>query len=309
MASWNDLLKQFDALPDDSARTAWLNATLTTALNDVSTSRGGNNVVLYASAFLQKPGAPGNLIQLTAEDINGFMSVIYGMDFTKGLTLLLHTPGGVTNATETVVDYLRRKFKKIEAIVPTLAMSAGTMIALACDRIVMGKHSQLGPIDPQLHMPSSGRFVSARAIVDQFEKARADIIGDVITAHAWAPVLQSLGGGLLQEAQNALDYGESMVSDWLETYMFKKRRHKNALATQAAQHFNDANIHKSHGRRIDRDEARAQKIRVEDLEDDQTLQDRVLTAYHLATIVFEKSPTSKFMHSNAGRAWVKNWTS
>ena len=37
----------------------------------------------------------------------------------------------------------------IRAIVPQLALSAGTMVALACKEIIMGKHSSLGPIDPQ----------------------------------------------------------------------------------------------------------------------------------------------------------------
>lgn len=58
------------------------------------------------------------------------MSVMFGMDWNKGLTLVLHTPGGVTNAAETLVAYLRSKFNYIEVIVPTFAMSAGTMISL-----------------------------------------------------------------------------------------------------------------------------------------------------------------------------------
>jgi Serine dehydrogenase proteinase len=42
------------------------------------------------------------------------------------------------------------------------------MWALAADRIVMGKHSQLGPIDPQV--PSSGNLVLASALVRQFRQ-------------------------------------------------------------------------------------------------------------------------------------------
>ena len=57
------------------------------------------------------------------------------MDWDKGLTLLLHTPGGVTNAAETIVEYLHTKFSYIEVIVPTYAMSAGTMISLSSNLI------------------------------------------------------------------------------------------------------------------------------------------------------------------------------
>lgn len=261
---------------------------------------------MYASAFLQKPQAPPQTLQITHEDLNGFMSVVYGMDFSRGLTLLIHTPGGVTNAAETLVSYIRTKFSDVEVVVPAFAMSAGTMIALSGDRIVMGRQSQLGPIDPQMPVPPTGRSVSAQAVVEQFERGRKEVVKDVTTAHVWAPILQSLGPSLLQEAQNALDYGERMVAEWLGRYMFKRRKERERKAKAAARYFNDARTHKSHGRRIDRAEARAQGIRVEDLEDDQTLQDQVLTAYHLMTITFEKGPASKFLMSDTGRLWVKN---
>ena len=308
MASWNDLLRELDALPSEDRQVEWLERKLTSALNNVGALRKESNVILYMTAFLQKPQAPAHLLQITAEDVNGLMSVIYGMDFAKPLTLILHTPGGVPNAAETIVAYLRQKFPGIESGVPALAMSAGTMVALASDTIVMGRPSQLGPIDPQMPMPATGRFASARAIVDQFDEAKKEILGNQVTAHAWAPILQSLGPALLQEARNALDYGETMVRKWLEAYMFAGHPDAPTKANAAAQHFNDAARHKSHGRRIDREEVRALGIRVEDLEDSQNLQESVLTAYHLGTIVFERGMAAKLMVGSNGRTWTKNWT-
>lgn len=200
--------------------------------------------------------------------------------------------------------YLRSKFSYIEVIVPTFAMSAGTMISLAADTIVMGRQSQLGPIDTQ--MPVNNRFVSARAIVDQFSKASEDIKNDILNAHLWAPVLQSVGPALLIEAQNALDYGETMVRDWLSRYMFASRADADESASRVASYFNDASNHKSHGRRIGRDEARAQGVVVTDLEDNQVLQEHVLTLYHLMTIAFEQSPAGKILMNNNGNQYVKN---
>ena len=306
MGSWNDLLEEFLSQPEGQPRGDWLNDQLNESLGAIGDLRGDTNVLLYGTAFLQKPQAASNLVQLTGEELNGLMAVIYGMDFSKPLTLLLHTPGGVTNAAETVVAYLREKFADIEAIIPTYAMSAGTMVALATNRLVMGRQSQLGPIDPQMPIPATGRFISARAIVDQFDVAKKDIKKDPDAARAWAPVLPSLGHGLLQEARNALDYGEQMVAQWLEEYMFAGQTDAKAKAARAAKHFNDAAKHKSHGRRIGRDEARSVDIEVEDLEDNQELQEAVLTAYHLMTIVFEQGPASKMLITNSGRSWVKN---
>jgi ClpP class serine protease len=108
----------------------------------------GRNTIIYYSGWLQKPGFAGT--EVNDNDKNGLMTVIHGLDRTKGLDLVLHTPGGEVAATESLIDYLNSMFNHdIRAIVPQLAMSAGTMIACACDQIIMGKHSSLGPIDPQ----------------------------------------------------------------------------------------------------------------------------------------------------------------
>jgi hypothetical protein len=240
---------------------------------------------------------------LTQEDIHGFMAVMHGMDFGRGLTLILHTPGGVTNATETIVDYLRSKFDYIEVIVPTFAMSAGTMIALATDLIIMDRQSQLGPIDPQIM--TNGGQVSAQAVLDQFEQARQQISADTRLAHLWAPILQSLGPSLLQEARYAVGYGQKVVADWLNKYMFRGVENGTSKAQGIAEHFSDASKHLSHGRRIKRDEVAAQGVNVFNLESDDDLQEAALTAYHAATIMFEQTSTTKAVFAPGERAWMK----
>jgi hypothetical protein len=304
MPSWNELLQEIEAQTDDGQRNRLLVDRQLSALNEIGRLRSDRNVLLYASAYLQKPDAPNMWTMIAPEDINGFMATIYGMDWRRGLTLVLHTPGGVTNAAETIVAYLWSKFPDLEVIVPAYAMSAGTMISLAANRIVMGRQSQLGPIDPQMGV--DGRFVSARSIVDQFEMARRAIVADREASLVWAPVLREIGPALLQEALNALHYSERMVGQWLARHMLAGQPNAEATGKRIAAFFNDAAHHKSHGHRIDRDEARAQGVIVEDLEDNQALQEAVLTAYHMATIAFEKSPAAKILAAHTGRMWIKN---
>lgn len=307
MPAWNELLEEIDSLPPDQAGPL-IKSRLTEALGDISRLRNDTNVVLYGTAFLQRPNLPFEMAAITAEDLNGIMSVIYGMSWQRGLTLVLHTPGGSTNAAETIVAYLRSKFDYIEVIVPTYAMSAGTMISLAADRVVMGRQSQLGPIDPQLG------GIAASSIRDQFNLARLEILGDPATgtpgnvnaAHLWAPVLGTIGPALLVEAQNALDYGERMAGEWLARWMFKDHADAATDGRRVAHTFGDASLHKSHGRRIDRAEAQAVGLTVEEMEASQELQEAVLTAYHLMTIVFEKSPAAKLLWTNTDRTWIKN---
>ncbi len=79
------------------------------------------------------------------------MMSVHGPHRSLGLDLILHTPGGEIDATESIVNYLRQMFEDdIRVIVPQIAMSGGTLIACACKQILVGSRSNLGPIDPHL---------------------------------------------------------------------------------------------------------------------------------------------------------------
>ncbi len=55
-----------------------------------------------------------------------------------------------------------------------------------------------------------------------------------------------------------------------------------------------------------RDEAKQHDLTISDMEDDQDLQDNILTLYHLSTIAFEIGPAVKSVMSSNGSLWVKN---
>lgn len=131
----------------------------------------GRNIIAYYSGFLSKPGA--EQLDINDEDKNGFMMAIHKLDRSKGLDLILHTPGGSIAATQSIVNYLHKMFKNdIRAIIPQIAMSAGTMMACSCKEIWLSKHSNIGPIDPHL----SGR--PAYGIKKEFERACAEVKAD-----------------------------------------------------------------------------------------------------------------------------------
>ena len=107
------------------------------------------DVILYASRWLQKPKDTSNFTLINDEDIHALMEVTSSLR-GPDLDIILHSPGGSAEAAEAIVSYLHSRFSHIRVIVPQLAMSAATMIACTADEIVMGKHSFLGPTDPQL---------------------------------------------------------------------------------------------------------------------------------------------------------------
>lgn len=62
----------------------------------------GRNIIAYYSGFLQKSNANTSIDD---NDKNAFMQTVYGLDKSKGLDLILHTPGGNIAATESLVHY------------------------------------------------------------------------------------------------------------------------------------------------------------------------------------------------------------
>lgn len=282
MPSWADVVEDFLAQPTNDRQT-WLNTACVNALEAIGRIRGDRNVIVYASAFLQKgAGVPSSYLNVSSEDINGLMATLHGLDCSRGLTLIIHTPGGDITGAEGIMSYLHSKFDDIETIVPVYAMSAGTMMVLGSNRVVMGRQSQLGPIDAQIF--SGTRMVSAGAVLSQFAEAREDIGKDVRTATLWAPILQSMGPALQQEARYALDFGQRMVEEWLAGRMCATAENPKEKASAVAKYFNTTEQHKLHSRRIDRNESRDQGLVVEDLEENQELQDQVLTLYHLGKV-------------------------
>ena len=108
--------------------------------------RSGRNVILHASGWQRKSVVLSNLVSVVDEDMEGFMEVVDDLD-DGGLASILRSPGGSPETAEAIVNYVRLRFAHLRIIVPHLAMSAGTMIACAADKIVLGDHPSLGPVD------------------------------------------------------------------------------------------------------------------------------------------------------------------
>lgn len=69
------------------------------------------------------------------------------------ICLYLYTRGGNTLVAWTLVNLIRNFCKDFEVIVPFNCHSAGTLISLGANRIVMTKQATLGPIDPSVNGP------------------------------------------------------------------------------------------------------------------------------------------------------------
>jgi hypothetical protein len=307
MATWGQLIPEIEAAAAQHGAAAFdvVRRKYIRALA-AHTSR---NVILYATKWTQPGGGDPGLVSITLEDVQGLMEVVNKLDGSKGLDLIVHSPGGSPDAAEAMVHYLRSKFDDIRVIVPQAAMSAATMLACASNCIVMGKHSSLGPIDPQFIVASqAGTTVHpAQAILDQFERAKQEC-KDPQLLGAWMPILPQYGPSLLVQCMNALTLAEELVSEWLRTWMFASLGPDEASARSLsiAKKLADHTQFKSHGRPIHRDAARSMGLCVADLEEDQKFQDLVLTVFHATTHTFAATAAVKIIENQLQRAFVKS---
>ena len=265
------------------------------------------DAILYASSFSSKKSIEvSNLfLSIVPEDIQGFMSALHGLTGEK-LDLILHSPGGSPEVAEQLVTYLRSKYNYIRAIVPQNAMSAATMIACACDEIMMGKHSALGPIDPQITVPTqTGPFTApAQAILDEFDRAKQEVIENPRTAPLWVTRIQAYPQGVLSMCQDAIEFSRERVGEWLNTYMFRGQEQKGP---DVAAWFCDAKLHKSHGRPIGIEQARQHGLKITAIEDDQEFQERVLSLFHATTVTFDVNQLQKIHRKSSGKRIVRGY--
>ncbi len=251
------------------------------------------NTIVYYSGWLIKQEAPNT--DINDSDMTGFMEAVKGLDYSKGLDLILHTPGGNPTAAESIVKYLRKKFNNdIRIIVPHMAMSAGTMIACSGKCIIMGKHSSLGPIDPQFN------GIPAYSIKKEFEQAKDEVTKDPNTFMYWKIQLEKYPAAFLDIAISSIELSEVLVKEWLGTCMFDERNPEDKkVIDKIVKALNENKNSKSHGRHLDVDFCSNLGLKIERLEDDQELQDKVLSVHHAMTLTFNSSPTAvKIIENN-----------
>lgn len=262
------------------------------------------DVILYCTAYStpQANGVPADALSLITGDIQGFMTAMHNMKNDK-LDIIIHSPGGSVEAVDQIMSYLRTRYSHIRAIVPQNAMSAASMMACACDEIVMGKHSAIGPIDPQITFPMpNGQIFTAPAysLISEFQKDRQEIMANNQTAPIWIPKLTTWPAGILDICEKHIKLAKEKVALWLKSYMFSGEPYAGKIADDIAEWLgNDVN-HLTHGHPISIKEAEEHGLKVRQLEEDQDLQDKVLSVFHASIVTIEMTSCVKIIENHLG---------
>lgn len=288
MANWNEIMneiKQQQSLgsPLDIVRRKYIKELYKLT---------GRNVICYYSGFLSNSNHPD--VAINDKDMTGFMTAINKLDKSKGLDLIIHTPGGEVTATEAIGNYLREVFgNNIRVIVPQLSMSGGTMLSCIGKEIIMGKHSNIGPVDPQIGgTPCYG-------IIQEFEKARNEIIENPKTIPMWQLILNKYPPAFIEQCYKAIELSKELIKEWLENgAMFDGDDNKATKVKSIIKYLNNNEDTKIHSRHISAKKAKEIGLKVTDLENNDKFQDAVLSIHHCYMHTFSNSNTLKIIENH-----------
>lgn len=138
----------------------------------------------------------------------------------EGLLVIIDTPGGIVEVTERIANVLRHHYVKVHFLVPDKAMSAGTVLVMSGDAILMDYFSCLGPVDPQLYREGSAIPVSVMSYLEQYERFVKKAEAGMLTA-ADAIMLEKLDPGEMRQYELAIQLSTELIREWLVRYKFK----------------------------------------------------------------------------------------
>lgn len=263
-------------------------------------------LIVYAADFNKShPAVPNSINQL---DLTSFSDLIEKID-GDSIDILIHSPGGSAEATEQLVSMLRENYRDVRFIIPRMAKSAATMLALSGNKILMDDRSELGPTDPQVIIPVPGgiMFVPAKSILNGFNKAKLIIESEgTDSLPAYLPMLNKYDLHLLEICETSLKLAEELVREWLKKYMFEGKKEKEELAKEISGHFLEHDDHKSHARPITISKAKEWGLIIEDMRDNKELRDKVWKLYCSIELFFDRSTAVKLYENAYGTSLMKN---
>lgn len=179
-------------------------------------------------------------------------------DDQRDIDFLIISNGGDPITSLRIVSILRERFDHITVVVPYVAYSAVTILALGADELLMHPYSNLGPVDPQLTVSKQANNghtskidFSSEDIRNYIEFIRSDV-GITDQAHlisAFNSLAAEVGPLPIGSAKRCQQLSLSLSTKMLETHT----EDKNKAAT-IAKALNTSYYH--HGYTVARTEAK-----------------------------------------------------
>ena len=212
----------------------------------------------------------------------------------RKLGVILETPGGYIEVAQRIADTFRHHYRIVEFIVPSYAMSAGTVLVMSGDAIYMDYYSVLGPIDPQVERPNSDKLVPALGYLAQYERLIKESQTRKLSNAEITYLVQNFNPAELYQFEQEKILSISLLQEWLVKYKFKNwkrtQRHRRVVtrqikkdrAKEIADKLGDVDRWHSHSRGISMAVLKKDlNLRIDDFGSDKSLNSKIKSYYGL----------------------------
>jgi len=297
---------------------AYLNASEKVQFNAVDAQLFRLSLIQEIEAYTKRPlivyeahfskGSELGINAIGLDDKIGFCSLTDNIS-DKNIDIMIQSPGGSAEVVEQIVYILRKRFEHIRFIIPDAAKSAATMLALSGNCLLMDERSELGPIDPQVFIPTQGGyiFVPADTIIQGFENAKTEIQKNPNAFLVYDSLLRKYDLHTFEICRNVTNLAKSLVSSWLSQYMFDGQPDANERAESVAEKLCAHSKLLSHGRPITLDICRNDlELSIIDLHDDPELRKNIWLLHNSYQFHLDQSPAIKIYENSKGTSWNKS---
>lgn len=254
---------------------------------------------VYAAAI----GKPIPTVPLEQADFYILRDLLSGQEKRNKVDVYLETPGGSGETAEEIGRFLHNNFETVSFVISGEAKSAGTIIALSGDEILMTETGSLGPIDAQVKIGRS--IVSAYDYMEWVKEKREEAEKQGALNPFDATMIAQISPGELGRVFHSLKFAEDLVKDWLVRYKFKNwistETHKKAVtdsmkkqrAEEIAKELTNHSKWRSHGRSIKIEDLESIGLKVTRIDSDPQLANIVYRIQTVCRLLFETTTSFK----------------
>lgn len=226
----------------------------------------------------------------------------------ENIDFYIETPGGSGDAVAEIVYFLRSKFKEVNFVIAGEAKSAGTILALSGDNILMTETASLGPIDAQILLGRS--WISAYDHINTINQIRkqAEETGKINPVDAI--LISQMTYGEIKGIENSLEFAKDLVIEWIPKYKFKNwtktetrkievtEEMKKQRARELAEALVNSEKWRHHSRSIKISDLEQIGLKITKLDDNAKLAEVVYKIHTLLRIIYDQTKICKVFASS-----------
>lgn len=144
-----------------------------------------------------------------------FQDAIGDIPRDNPLDLMLTSPGGDAETALRLAMMCHAGRPDFRVVVPEMAASAATLLALAAESILMSATSALGPVDPQIFLPTRNTYYPAKDLIQIVEDLEQRTQANPRAFEFYAALLGDIDGATYQAAKASMLRTEELVPDVL----------------------------------------------------------------------------------------------